>query len=49
MDEQSPPGKARSVVDPSKRRRERSWAILIMLLSMCALFFAITIVKMARF
>jgi hypothetical protein len=31
-----------------RRRRGRSWAILIVLLSLAALFYAITIVKMAH-
>jgi hypothetical protein len=42
----------RAVVPPSdeagRRRRGRSWAILIVLLGLCALFYAITIVKMAH-
>jgi len=32
----------------SWRRRGRSWAILLVLLALCALFYAITIVKMAH-
>lgn len=32
----------------SRRRRGRSLAILLVLLSLCLLFYAITIVKMAR-
>jgi hypothetical protein len=35
--------------DAARRRRGRSWAILIALLGLCALFYAITIVKMAHF
>lgn len=35
--------------DAARRRRGRSWAILIVLLGLCALFYAITIVKMAHF
>jgi hypothetical protein len=31
-----------------RRRRGRSWAILIVLLALAALFYAITIVKMAH-
>jgi hypothetical protein len=31
-----------------RRRRGRSWAFLIVLLSLAALFYAITIVKMAH-
>lgn len=36
-------------LDGSRRRRERSWAILIVLFGLCGLFYAITIVKMAHF
>ncbi len=32
----------------SRRRRGRSWAMLIVLLALAALFYAITIVKMAH-
>jgi hypothetical protein len=32
----------------AQRRRGRSWAILIVLLALSALFYAITIVKMAH-
>ncbi len=35
--------------DAARRRRGRSWAILIALVGLCALFYAITIVKMAHF
>jgi len=35
--------------DAARRRRGRSWAILIVLFALCALFYAITIVKMAHF
>ncbi len=38
-----------STPDAARRRRGRSWAILIVLLGLCALFYAITIVKMAHF
>ena len=31
-----------------RRRRARNWALLIVLLGLCALFYAITIVKMTR-
>jgi hypothetical protein len=41
------------VVTPSaeaaRKRRGRSWAILIVLIGLCLLFYAITIVKMAHF
>lgn len=36
-------------VEAARRRRGRSWAILIVLFGLCALFYAITIVKMAHF
>jgi hypothetical protein len=36
-------------VDAGRRRRGRNWAILIVLVGLCALFYAITIVKMAHF
>jgi hypothetical protein len=39
----------RADADAARRRRGRSWAILIVLLGLCALFYAITIVKMAHF
>lgn len=35
--------------EAARRRRGRSWAILIVLLGLCGLFYAITIVKMAHF
>ena len=35
--------------EAARRRRGRSWAIMIVLLGLCALFYAITIVKMAHF
>jgi hypothetical protein len=35
--------------DVARRRRGRSWAILIALFGLCLLFYAITIVKMAHF
>ena len=38
-----------SDTDPVRRRRGRSVAILIALFGICALFYAITIVKMAGF
>ena len=31
-----------------RRRRARNWAMLVVLLALCALFYAITIVKMTR-
>ncbi|WP_428489795.1 hypothetical protein [Rhodopila sp.] len=35
--------------EAKRRRRGRSLAILVVLLSLCGLFYAITIVKMAHF
>ena len=35
--------------EAARKRRGRSWAILIVLLGLCALFYAITIVKLAHF
>jgi hypothetical protein len=32
----------------ARRRRGRNWAIMIVLMALCALFYAITIVKMAH-
>jgi hypothetical protein len=32
--------------DDERRRRQRNWAMLIVLLALAALFYAITIVKM---
>jgi uncharacterized RDD family membrane protein YckC len=37
-----------ALANAARRRRGRSWAILIVLLGLCALFYAITIVKMAH-
>ena len=34
--------------DLRRRRRGRNWAILIVLIGLCALFYAITIVKMMK-
>jgi len=34
--------------DDERRRRQRSWAMLIALLALAALFYAITIVKMTK-
>nr|WP_294527987.1 hypothetical protein [uncultured Rhodopila sp.] len=36
------------VPEAERRRRGRSWAIMIALIGLCALFYAITIVKMAH-
>ena len=38
----------RPITEITRRRRGRSWAILIVLLGLAALFYAITIVKMAH-
>jgi hypothetical protein len=32
----------------ARRRRGRNWAIMIVLVALCVLFYAITIVKMAH-
>jgi hypothetical protein len=37
-----------SSAEAARRRRGRSWAILIVLVGLCALFYAIAIVKMAH-
>jgi hypothetical protein len=42
------PPSATRVTEVNRRRRGRSWAILLVLLGLCALFYAITIVKMAH-
>jgi hypothetical protein len=34
--------------DEMRRRRVRNWAMLVVLLALCALFYAITIVKMTK-
>jgi hypothetical protein len=34
--------------DESRRRRARNWAMLVVLLVLCVLFYAITIVKMTK-
>ncbi|MDB5402660.1 MAG: hypothetical protein QOD93_4879 [Acetobacteraceae bacterium] len=49
MDHETPAAVAATNTDAARRRRGRSWAILIVLLGLCALFYAITIVKMAHF
>jgi hypothetical protein len=50
MDHEAPATVAATNTDVARRRRRgRSWAILIVLLGLCALFYAITIVKMAHF
>jgi hypothetical protein len=36
------------LADSERRRRGRSWAIMIVLIGLCGLFYAITIVKMAH-
>jgi hypothetical protein len=37
-------------LDPedTRRRRARNWAMLVVLVALCALFYAITIVKMTH-
>ncbi|MEJ0018071.1 MAG: hypothetical protein WDN25_16180 [Acetobacteraceae bacterium] len=34
--------------DDLRRRRARNWAVLVVLVALCALFYAITIVKMTK-
>jgi hypothetical protein len=34
--------------DDMRRRRARNWAMLVVLVALCALFYAITIVKMMK-
>jgi hypothetical protein len=34
--------------DDMRRRRARNWAMLVVLVALCALFYAITIVKMTK-
>jgi hypothetical protein len=49
MDQKMPVRIVDSEAEAARRRRGRSWAILVVLLGICALFYAITIVKMAHF
>ena len=37
-------------LDPEdmRRRRARNWAMLVVLLALCALFYAITLVKLSK-
>jgi hypothetical protein len=49
MVQETHPPAANSSAEAARRRRGRSWAILIVLFGLCALFYAITIVKMAHF
>jgi hypothetical protein len=49
MDEETHPHVTPPTAEASRRRRGRSWAILVVLLGLCALFYAISIVKMAHF
>jgi hypothetical protein len=34
--------------DDMRRRRARNWAMLVVLVALCALFYAITLVKMTH-
>ena len=34
--------------DDVRRRRARNWAMLVVLLALCVLFYAVTIVKMTK-
>jgi hypothetical protein len=49
MTRQTHPSAVVPDADARRRRRGRSWAILIVLAGLCLLFYAITIVKMAHF
>lgn len=44
------PGNLIMALDPDdmRRRRARNWAMLLVLVILCALFYAITIVKMTK-
>jgi len=46
MNDDRPPPGIQPFTEVSPRRRGRSWALLLVLLGVCALFYAITIVKM---
>ena len=46
MDQKAPQPTRLSEAEAAKRRRGRNWAILIALFGLCALFYAITIVRM---
>jgi hypothetical protein len=48
MGDKTPSPDLQRSAEAERRRRGRSWAILIVLLGLCALFYAITLVKMAR-
>ena len=49
MDAESHPPVRPLSVEAKRRRRGRSLAIMVVLLGLCGLFYAITIVKMAHF
>jgi hypothetical protein len=49
MDQETDIPRTKLSPEAAHRRRGRSWAILIVLFGLCALFYAITIVKMAHF
>jgi hypothetical protein len=49
MVQDTPPPVTNSSAEAARRRRGRSRAILIVLFGLCALFYAITIVKMGHF
>jgi hypothetical protein len=49
MTERTYPTKLAEDAEAARRRRGRSWAILIALAGLCLLFYAISIVKMAHF
>jgi hypothetical protein len=49
MDQETHPPVRTPSAEAARRRRGRSWAMLIVLFALCVLFYAITIVKMAHF
>jgi hypothetical protein len=49
MDREPQTSVSAASAESARRRRGRNWAILIVLFGLCALFYAITIVKMAHF
>ena len=48
MQEPSPPPKPPDAAEFRRRRRGMNWTIMLVLVLLCALFYAITIVKMTK-
>ncbi len=48
MQDSSPPPKPPDAAEFRRRRRGMNWTIMLVLALLCALFFAITIVKMTK-